>query len=52
MIKPYSDMLTQNHFTILKQEQSDFLHILQTFTDPGHMPNPECTGKEGLDSAV
>ena len=28
----YSDMYTQNHFTNLEQEHSDFLHNLQSFT--------------------
>ena len=40
MTKPYSDMYTQNHFTNLEQEHSNFLHNLQSFTDPGHKPNP------------
>ena len=39
MTKPYSDMYTHNHFTDLKQEHSDFLSNLQSFTDPGHNPN-------------
>ena len=39
MMKPYSDMDTQNHITNLEQEQSDFLDNLQT--DPGHKPNPD-----------
>ena len=34
-------MYTQNHFTDLEQEHSDFLCNLQTFTDPGHKPNPD-----------
>ena len=34
MTKPYSDMYTQNHFTDLEQEHLDFLHTLQSFTDP------------------
>ena len=41
MNKPCSDMYTQNHFTDLEQKQSDFLHNLQSFTDPGHKPNPD-----------
>ena len=40
MMRPYSDIYTQNHFTNVEQEHSDFLHKLQTFTDPGHKPNP------------
>ena len=37
----YSNMYTKNHFTNLEQEHSDFLHNLQSFTDPGHklIPN-------------
>ena len=38
--KPYSDMHNHSHFTNLEQEYSDFLYNLQTFTDPGHKPNP------------
>ena len=40
MTKPYSDMYTQNHFTDLEQEHSDFLHNLQSFTDLGCKLNP------------
>ena len=39
MTKPYSDMYTQNHFTNLEQEHSDFFHNLQSFTDSGHKPS-------------
>ena len=41
MTKPYSDMYTQNHFTDLEQEHSDFLCNLQSFTNPGHKLNPD-----------
>ena len=41
MTKPCSDMYTQNHFTDLEQEHSDFLHNLQSFTESGHKPNPD-----------
>ena len=41
MTKPYSDIYTQNHVTDLEQEHSDFLHNLQSFTDPGHKPSPD-----------
>ena len=49
MTKLYSDMYTQNRFTDLGQEHSDFLqdqprvvggHTLQSFTDPGHKQKP------------
>ena len=40
MTKPYSNVYTQNHFSDLEQEHSDFLHILQSFTDPGCKQNP------------
>ena len=49
MTKPYSDMYTQNHFTDLEQQHSDFLQdqskvvdrlTLQSFTDPGHKQKP------------
>ena len=40
MTKPYSDMYTQNHFTDLEQEHSDFLCNLKSFTELGHKPNP------------
>ena len=41
MTKPYSDVCSYNHFTDLEQEHLDFLYNLQTFTDPGHKPNPD-----------
>ena len=41
MTKPYSDTYTQNHFTDLELEHSDFLHNLQSFTDPGHKPSQD-----------
>ena len=41
MTKPYSDVYNCNHSTNLEQEHSDFLYNLQTFTDPGHKPNPD-----------
>ena len=46
MTKPYSDMYTQNHFTNLEQEHTDFLCNLPSFTDPGHKPNPEVPEKK------
>ena len=47
MTKPYSDMYTQNHFTDLEQEHSDFLCNLQSFTESGHKPNPDILERKG-----
>ena len=40
MTKPYSDMYTQNHFTDLEQEHSEFICNLQSFTVPNHKLDP------------
>ena len=34
-------MYMQNHFTDQAQGHSDFVHNLQSFTDPGHKMNPD-----------
>ena len=41
MTKPYSGVYNHNHSTNLRQQHSDFLYNLQTFSDPGDKLNPD-----------